>query len=44
MQSFLTKSHLENNKKIHTIQHNKKKKSYLCLNEKLEFASYKGDD
>ena len=42
-QPFHIKSRLKNNKEMRTFQHNQKK-YYLCFNEKLEIASYKGDN
>ena len=39
-----TKSYLENDKEMCIFQHKKKKKCYLCFNEKLEITSYKGEN
>ena len=43
MQPFHNKSYLGNNKEMRTLQYNQKKMLSVS-NEKLEIASYKGDN
>ena len=44
IQSFHTNSHLDDNKEMRTALNTTKGNCYLCLSEKLEITSYKGDN